>query len=599
MHNFTENSSVMFQKLFNRILYWRINHVSTRNFLILASVLVGCASALAAVILKLFVHWLHNIPEYFSRILAHHLWYIFMPVLGVVASVLITKFLFKGRLEKGLSSILFAISRKSAKIESEKMYSHVLTSGITIGFGGSAGLEAPIVVTGSAIGSNIARLLNLGYKERLLLLACGAASGIAAVFNSPIAGVIFAVEVLLSEISIPIFIPLLISTATSIIVSKALYKGQLFFLVTNDWYYNAIPFYIILGGLCGLLSVYMTRTTLRLESFFAKSENIYMKAILGGASLGIMIFLFPPLFGEGYEVVKSLLAGSYSDLLNFSFLEAFKFNPWIILLFTLVVILLKIVATTFTTGSGGNGGIFAPSLFTGALTGFGLAFFVNTTGITTLHTGNFIVVGMAGILSGVVHAPLTAIFLIAEVTGGYVLFVPLMIVSALSYFISKYFEPYSIYTKRLAQKGHLLTYDKDYNILNLLNLNELIETDFIPLKSEGTLKSLVDAFSVSNRSVYPVIDDQNNLLGVIFLEKVKPLLFQKELYQEIKIIDITDTSVIPIQKHESMESTMNKFEETKLWNLPVVDGSRYIGFISRSNIFSNYRRLLKQSASLF
>jgi CIC family chloride channel protein len=589
----------MFQRLFNRILYWRINHVSTRNFLILASIIVGCVSALAAAILKTFVHWLHNIPDYFSRVSVHHLWYIFMPLLGVVATVLITKFLFKGRLEKGLGAILYAISRKSAKVEPEKMYSHVITSGITIGLGGSAGLEAPIVITGSAIGSNIARLLNLGYKERLLLLACGAASGIAAVFNSPIAGVIFAVEVLLSEISIPIFIPLLISTATSIIISKAIYKGQLFFLVTNDWYYNAIPFYIILGGLCGLLSVYMTRTTLRLESFFAKTNNIYIKAILGGATLGVMIFLFPPLFGEGYDTVKGLLAGSYPDLLNFSFLEVFKHNPWIILVFTLAMIPLKVIATTFTTGSGGNGGIFAPSLFTGALTGFALAFFINTTGLTTLHTGNFIVVGMAGILSGVVHAPLTAIFLIAEVTGGYVLFVPLMIVSALSYFISKYFEPYSIYTKRLAQKGHLLTHDKDYNILNLLNLSELIETDFIPLKSNGTLKSLVDAFTVSNRSVYPVVDENNNLLGVIYLEKVKTLLFQKELYQEIKIIDITDTTIIPIQKLENMESAMNKFEITNLWSLPVVDGSRYVGFVSRANIFSNYRRLLKQSASLF
>ncbi|HEY4785567.1 MAG TPA: chloride channel protein [Bacteroidales bacterium] len=589
----------MLSKLFKRLLYWRTNHVSNRTFLIIASIMVGCVSALAAVILKTFVHWLHGIPLYFSQISSNHLWFIYMPLAGILISVILTRFFFKGHLEKGLGSILFAVSRKKAIIDSDKMYSHVITSGVTIGLGGSAGLEAPIVITGSAIGSNIARALNLGYKERVLLLACGAASGIAAVFNSPIAGVIFAIEVLLTEISIPVFIPLLISTATSIIISKAIYKGQLFYLVTNDWYYNAIPFYILLGGLCGLLSVYMTRVTLNLERFFTKQRNIYVKALLGGTSLGVLILLFPPLYGEGYDTVKDLLAGSYGALLNFSFFDVFKDNPWIILIVTVFVIILKVVASSFTTGSGGNGGIFAPSLFTGALTGFGLAFFINTIGFGHLHIGNFIVVGMAGILSGVVHAPLTAIFLIAEITGGYVLFVPLMIVSALSYFISKYFEPYSIYTKRLAQRGQLPSVDKDYDILNLLRIDDLIETDFIPLKSSGTLKSLVDAFKVSSRNIYPVVDNDNKLLGVIYLQTVKKLMFRKELYQQIIISEITDTNIVVIDRSDSMKSAMQKFEETGLSSIPVTDGSKYIGFISRSSIFSNYRRLLKQSVSLF
>jgi CIC family chloride channel protein len=584
----------IFSKLFNRLLYWRIYHISSRTFLIIASIFVGIVSALAAVILKKFVHWLHGIPAFFSEISNNHLWYIYLPLTGIIITVIITKILFKGKLEKGLGSILYSISRKSSRIEKEKMYSHVITSGITIGLGGSAGLEAPIVITGAAIGSNIARFLNLGYKERTLLLACGAASGIAAVFNSPIAGVIFALEVLLTEISIPVFIPLLISTATSIIVSKFLYKGQLFYLVTNDWYYHAIPFYILLGIICGLLSVYMTRVTLRVEDFFIKKKSIYVKALLGGLSLGILIFIFPPLFGEGYDTVKTILAGSYSNLLDFSLLEPLKNNPWIILLVTSFMILLKVFATSLTTGSGGNGGIFAPSLFTGALTGFGLSFFVNTSGISNLNVNNFIVVGMAGILSGVVHAPLTGIFLIAEITGGYVLFVPLMIVSALSYFISKYFEPHSIYTKLLAQNGHLLTQDKDTNILHQLKLDDLIERDFFPLKSVGTLKSLVDAFTVSNQYVYPVIDNDN-----IYLENVKHLLFEKELYNQIKIIDITDTTIIPLDRNERMDSAIAKFETTNLGTIPVIDGTQYIGCISRSNIFSYYRRMLKQSASLF
>jgi CIC family chloride channel protein len=565
----------------------------------LASVFVGIISALAAVILKKFVHWLHGIPAYLSGISNNHLWFIYLPLIGILVTVIITKLLFKGKLEKGLGSILFSISRKSSRIEKEKTYAHIITSGITVGLGGSAGLEAPIVITGAAIGSNIARVLNLGYKERTLLLACGAASGIAAVFNSPIAGVIFALEVLLTEISIPVFIPLLISTATSIIVSKFLYKGQLFFLITNDWYYHAIPFYVLLGIICGLLSVYMTRVTLKVEGIFAKKKNAYKKALLGGLILGILIFIFPPLFGEGYDSVKTILAGSYSNLLNFSLFEPLKDNPWIILLVVSIIIVLKVFATSLTLGSGGNGGIFAPSLFTGALTGFGVSFFVNTSGINNLNIGNFTVVGMAGILSGVVHAPLTAIFLIAEITGGYVLFVPLMIVSALSYFISKYFEPHSIYTKKLAQRGHLLTQDKDHNILSHLKLDELIETDFIPLKSFGTVKSMVDAFNVSNKYVYPVVDNENNLLGVIYLENVKYLLFDQELHDKIKIIDITDQSIISIDCHESMDSAMKKFEKTKLWSIPVTDGTQYIGFISRANIFSYYRRMLKQTISMF
>ena len=589
----------IFTKWLNKLLYWRLYHISNRNFLVIASVIVGIISSLAAVILKLFVHWLHGLPSYLTEVSNNHLWYIYLPLSGIIITVIVTKLLFKGKLEKGLGNILFAISRKSSRVEKKKMYSHLVTSGITIGLGGSAGLEAPIVVTGAAIGSNIARFFNLGYKERTLLLACGSAAGIAAVFNSPIAGVVFALEVLLTEISIPVFIPLLIATATSIIVSKFLYKGQLFYLGTHDWYYHAIPFYLLLGTVCGLVSVYMTRVTLKMEGFFSRRKNIYAKVLLGGLALGIIIFLFPPLFGEGYDSVKTLLAGSYSKLLNFSLFEDFKHNPWIILLVTAIIILLKVFATALTLGSGGNGGIFAPSLFTGAMTGFGLAFFINTLGIGDLHVGNFIVVGMAGVLSGVVHAPLTGIFLIAEITGGYVLFVPLMIVSALSYFISKYFEPYSIYTKKLAQSGHLLTHDKDSNILQQLKLDDLIETDFIPLKSIGTLKSLVDAFTVSNKYVYPVIDHENNLLGVIYLENVKHMLFQTELHDQVKIIDITDRSVVPIGKSENMESAMKNFETSRLWNIPVTDGTRYIGFISRSNIFSYYRRMLKQTASLF
>lgn len=588
-----------FQKMLNRILYWRLKHINDRNFLIIVSVLVGIPAALAAVVLKKFVQFLHQATQYLLSLPTARYISILLPFIGIVLTVIVVRVFFKQKLEKGLGSILFAISRKSSKVEKEKMYSHVVTSGLTVGFGGSAGLEAPIVITGSAIGSNIASGLNLGYKERSLFLACGAAAGIAAVFNSPIAGVVFAMEVLLAEITIPAFIPILISAATSAILSRFLYKDQIFYLITKDWYFHAIPFYVLLGIICGLVAVYMTRTTLKIEGYFSSRINVAKKAVWGGLFLGLLIFIIPPLFGEGYSTIKDLLAGSYSTLVNFSFLDSFKHNPLIIIGFSIVIILTKVIASSLTLGAGGNGGIFAPSLFTGAITGFALAYGINLTGITDLNVQNFIVVGMAGILSGVVHAPLTAIFLIAEMTGGYVLFVPLMIVSALSYFITKYFEPYSIYTKKLALNKHLLTSDKDKNILSHLKISDLVESDFIPLKAEGNLKSLVDAFTVSNRNIYPVVDNLNNLVGIISLDKVKKLLFKPEMFQQVKIIEIADTGVIPIEKNESMELAMQKFETSKLWNIPVVEDNKYIGFISRSNILSAYRRVLKQSSSLF
>ncbi len=567
--------------------------------LVMAGILVGIISALAAIVLKTFVHLMHRITEYFFRASGSHVWYLLLPVIGILLTVFVIRVFFRGKMEKGLGSILFSIVRRSGRVEGNKMYSHILTSGITVGFGGSAGLEAPIVITGSAIGSNIATRLGFGDKERVLLLACGAASGIAAVFNCPIAGVIFAIEVLLTDITIPLFIPLLISTATSIIVSKLLYRGQLFYLITNDWYYHAIPFYILLGIICGLLSVYMTRVSLFIEEKMETKKENYLKALSGGLILGGLIFLFPPLFGEGYTTVSSLLSGSFQDILNNSLFISFRDNPLVLLIVVLLIILIKPIATALTLGSGGNGGIFAPSLFTGAMAGFGLAFLVNLTGITTLHINNFVAVGMAGIMAGVIHAPLTAIFLIAEITGGYVLFVPLMIVSAISFFISRYFEPYSVYTKKLAQKGHLFTGDKDSNVLRQILLDELIETEFIPLLVTDKFGKLVEAFTMSNRNIFPVVDDGNNFVGIIQLDNVKELLFHPQLHENLIIGDIVTREVLSIESSENMDSVMTKLESSNLWNIPVTRQGKYIGFVSRSNVLSFYRRILKKTSSLF
>jgi len=586
-------------QIISRFSHFKQKYIGNRTYMVLASIVVGMVSGLAAVILKHFVRFTHHLSDILLSWSHTTLIYIVSPLVGILLTILVIKLLFKGKLEKGLGSIIFSIAKRSGKVEPSKMYAHMLTSGITIGFGGSAGLEAPIVITGSAIGSNIAGFLGFGYKERTLLLACGAASGIAAVFNSPIAGVIFAFEVLLADISIPLFIPLLISTATATILSKFLLKGQLFYLVTNDWYYNAIPFYILLGILCGFISVYMTRVTLNVEGFFEKRKSIIPKAVFGGLTLGILIYLFPPLFGEGYSTVETLLKGDGFNILKNSIFTILPASPWILIAFTAIIVLLKIVATSLTLGSGGNGGIFAPSLFTGGLTGFGTAFLVNSLGIGQLHVSNFIAVGMAGIMSGVVHAPLTAIFLIAEITGGYVLFVPLMIVSALSFFISRYFEPYSIYTKKMVQKGQYSADDKDSNIFKHIPLGDIVETEFIALNQNSTFRTLIDAFTRSKRNVFPIVDDDMNFIGIIPLENFKEFMFKSELYDEIHLKELTSKSELTLEISESMDDAMIKLEKSNLWNIPVTNRGKYIGFISRANILSYYRRILKKSSSLF
>ncbi len=590
----------MFRNLYSGLTLLRKKYLDTRSYLILASILIGAVTSLAAILLKLFVRQMHRIPEYFFSLTNTHIFYFLLPLAGILLTVLIIRIFFNNHLERGLGNILFSIARKSSRVEKENMYSHIVTSGVTIGFGGSAGLEAPIVITGSAIGSNIATKLGFGYRERSLLLACGAAAGIATVFNSPIAGVIFAFEVLLTDITIPLFIPLLISTATAMVISKLLYTGQLFYLITNTWYYHALPFYVLLGILCGLISVYMTRVTLFLEGFFERRKKILPKALLGGISLGILVFLFPSLFGEGYSLIENLFRGNYNDILRYSMFNFFPASPWTLLAGVVLLILVKVVATSLTLGAGGNGGIFAPALFTGALTGFGTAFAVNSTGIATLHTSNFIAVGMAGIMSGVIHAPLTAIFIIAEITGGYVLFVPLMIVSAISFFISRYFEPYTIYTKNLASKGHLFTDDKDRNILKQLHLDEMIETGgFVAINVTDSFSSLIEAFTKSTRNVFPVVDKENNFIGIIPLGSIKDVMFKPELFETLTVLDVTTQNTVTIDKSEIMEAAIEKFEQSNLWNIPVVDGTKYIGFISRGNIFSYYRRILQKSSAFF
>ena len=572
--------------------------LGAHGYLVLGSIIVGVMAALAAAVLKNLLDLVRGLPHHFLQVSTYRTLYFILPVSGILLTVLIVRLFFKGHLDKGLGHLLFTISKKSSVIDRKGMYSHVITSGITVGLGGSAGLEAPIVLTGSAMGSNLAGWMRLGYNERTLLLACGAAAGISAIFNSPIAGVLFAIEVLLADISLPLFIPLLISTATSSIISKVLYSGQLFHLITTQWYLDAIPFYILLGILSGLVSVYMTRVALFTETFLESRKSTWLKAVAGGLTLGFMILLLPPLFGEGYDSITEMFRGRYITLVADSPFASLVSGGWTLVLFATVLVLIKPFAYAVTLGSGGNGGIFAPSLFTGALLGFAVSYSVNLLGIETLHVTNFVAVGMAGIMAGVIHAPLTAIFLIAEITGGYVLFVPLMIVSATSFFISRYFEPYSFYSRKLANDGLLDPSDKERNILNQLQLSELMETDFIVLRITDPIDSLVEAFKTSNRNIFPVVDEHGMFAGIIRLQEVKELLLQPERHRGMSVADVTRTDIPTIDLTEDTFLAVKKFEQSDQWNIPVVSGGKYEGFISRSNLFSHYRRIIKRSSSM-
>ncbi len=580
-----------FQELLDFINAWRARHISNRTFLIIVSIIVGVVAGLASIVLKWLVHTiqsqLHNILENPSF---NFLLFLF-PLVGILLTVFYVQRFRNGKIGRGVGSILISIAKRSSNIDRDKTYSHMISSALTIGFGGSAGLEAPIVVTGAALGSNTARDLKMNYRERTLMLACGVAAGISAIFNSPIAGVLFAVEVILYEFSIPAFIPILISSATASVLANVLYKGQLFFLITKGWTMSAIPLYLVLGILMGLVSVYVTRVALKSEKFFSSKRNPYRKAIIGGLGLGLMIFLLPPLYGEGYYSIEKLLAGEYSTLLENSLFTDYTHNPWFLVLIAVIVVLVKIFATSITIGAGGNGGIFAPSLFIGAVTGFAFAYTINLLGFIHLDVSNFIVAAMAGALSGVVHAPLTAIFLIAEITGGYALFVPLMIVSSMSYFIARYFEPFSIYSKQLADKG-LHNKDRDKIVMNRIKLKTIVETDFVSVLPTDTLRQLVDKIEHSKRNVFPVLDEDGHMVGLVLLDNIREVMFHQEKYDSVLVKSLMTQPPNILDVNEEMYDVMKKFDAFNAWNLPVTEANKYIGFVSKSTIFTKYRKLL-------
>jgi len=581
--------------ILREVLTFLRQRVEFKTFIILSSIIVGIASGLAAVLLKNIVHFFQQEPTKFLNEIGFDYFLLFTPLLGIILSVAVVQLFFNGKMTTGLSNVIYTILRKSSDIPRRDLLSHIFTSGITIGLGGSAGLEAPIVVTGAAIGSNAAKEVRFNYQTRTLLLACGSAAGISAIFNSPIAGVIFAFEVLLPEFSIASFIPLLIASASSAVLSKFLYSGQLFYLVTKTWQLESIPYYIILGILCGLVSLYIIKITHFTDNKFNRLSNKILKAFVGGFILCVLIFLIPPLYGEGYNSIMDLLSGNYETIINNNLLLKILDKDIAIILFAVLIVLFKVIATALTINSGGNGGIIAPSLFTGAFTGFLLANLMKYFGIIDLNHPNFIAVGMAGILSGVLHAPLTGIFLIVEVTGGYNLIVPLMIVSALSFFISRYFHPHSIYTASLAKKGIEFRSEKEKYFIQQIDIVELVETDFIKISPNMTIGNLMKNIAATKRNIFPVVDENEKLLGVITLNDIREVMMNSEVYNVLLAYEIMNPNFYSIELNSDINKILDIFEDQQIWNVAVTQKGKYLGFISKSNLFNKYISALSEN----
>lgn len=579
----------------NKIITWVQYKLSPKQFVIFSAILIGLTAGLAAVLLKLFVHLILDYSDIITpnkqTIVAA------LPFVGISLCVLYIHYLNGNKLGKGLANILYSIAKKSSILPKDQTYSHVISSALTVGFGGSSGLESPIVSTGSAIGSNYGRIYKLSYKERTLLLACGAAAGIAGAFNTPIAGVLFALEVLLVEANISAFIPILIASASGALCSKIILNESILlqFKLLSPFNYANVPFYILLGAIAGVCSFYYSKAFVATENYFKKFEsNKIIKVIVAGVLLYILILIFPPLFGEGYTSIK-LLANLNADwIFRNSFLNIQHYSKFILYGLLLLVILLKPIATGITLGGGGNGGNFAPSLFLGAFVGFLFSSIITDLGLP-LPINNFTIVGMAGILSGIFHAPLTGIFLIAEITGGYELIIPLMLVSALSYAVSKYFMPLSIDMMKLSNKEQIDTSNTDSYLLSNIELSKLVEKDFSIVNENSSLKILIDTITASKRNIFPVLNNQEELIGLIAIDDIRDVMFKHELYNKTSVKELLRRPQYIITEKDNIISAMKLFDESHRWNIPVVHNGIYQGFISKSSILEKYREVLIQS----
>ncbi len=588
------------KSFYQQVVRYLRTKLSRVQLIMLIAVLTGLVSGMLAVLLKSLVHF---IQKQVQDIPVSRFAYLLFPLLGLLSVTFIIRYFFGRQLERGIAMVLKAIARRSSFIPLSHTYSHVVTSSITVGLGGSAGLEAPIVATGSAVGSNISRISDLNYQERTLLISCGAAAGIAAVFNAPIAGVIFAVEVLLTETILSYFIPLILSSVVGVLCSKiTLGESSLFnFVLQESFNYRNVPYYLLLGLMAGFTSLYYARVFKRTEKKLEGSySNPYSRVLLGGILLAALFFVFPPLFGEGYDSVKLVASASVESFTDNTTLFGYLSGNWGLITFTGLIVLLKPVAAGITIGSGGNGGNFAPSLFTGSYLGYFFSSLLNHVPWIRIPVSNFSLVGMAGILSGVMYAPLTAIFLIAEITNGYELIIPLMIVSSISFFIVKTYEPFSMDTKKLALEGQIFTHEKERNILTSISLSELLQTDAEPVKLEHQLRDLVEIIKKSDKNVFAVIDNNGKFAGVIELNDIKQQLFQPETFEKTPVRSLLKKPPAIIHPDQDMHSVMEQFDITQSWYLPVLDRqNKFLGFLSKARLFNKYREIIRAKEDLY
>jgi len=581
-----------------------INQLRTRvtrvQFIMIIATLTGFVSGLVAVLLKTLVHY---VQHWITEIPVSRFAYLLFPGVGLLLTVFIIRFFFGKEIEKGIAMVLKAIARKSSFIPLKNVYLHIITSSVTVGLGGSAGLEAPIVATGSAVGSNLARITDLNYRERTLLIACGAAAGIAAVFNAPIAGVIFAIEVLLTETVVSYFIPLMISSVMGALCSKIILKeASLFnFVLKQNFDYKNVPFYILLGILAGFVSLYYAKAFKNVEGRLHNSRiNAYVKAAIGGILLLAICFVFPPLFGEGYNSIKLVANGMPGSFTDNTTLFSRLGEHWGLIAFTAFIILAKPVAAAITIGAGGNGGNFAPSLFTGAYLGFCFSRLLNSSPWLKIPEGNFSLVGMAGVLSGVMYCPLTAIFLIAEITNGYELFIPLMIVSSISFLIVKTSEPFSMEIKKLASLGEIFTHQKEKNMLTSIRLDEMLQDSYESIGMDKNLNDLIEIIKKSEKNIFAVHDKKHRFVGMIELNDIKQKLFQPAQSKYVSVKSLMKTPPAILREDQSMHEVMEQFDITQSWYLPVLTRDRkFAGFISKTKVFNKYREILSQQGDFY
>ncbi len=575
---------------------WRERHISEKTLLVILSLVIGIVCGLAAQLLKYLIHIVEELlRSHMSATSANYL-YLVYPMIGIALVTIFIRYVVKDDISHGVTRVLYAISRRKSRLKKHNMYASLVASGVTIGFGGSVGAEGPIVFTGAAIGSNIGQAFRLSPRVLMLLVGCGAAAGIAGIFRAPIAGMLFTLEVLMMDLTGATVMPLLISSVTGATVAYLLegYDVEFFFSQSEPFSTHKIPYAILLGVICGLVSLYFIKTMSWMEGVFRNIKQKWIKICLGGAILAGLVFLFPPLFGEGYSAITHLLDGNSASIVDGSFFYLDRNETWFIALYIGAILLLKSFATSATNGAGGVGGTFAPSLFVGAMCGFLFAYIINNYFfVGSISEKNFALLGMAGVMAGVMHAPLMAIFLTAEMTGGYNLFLPLLIVSALSFMTIRIFEPYSIYAMRLAKEGDLVTHQKDKAVLTLLKTESVIETDFHKVSPDMNLKQMVDVISKSNRNLFPVVDEEDNLVGIVLLDDIRNIMFRSDLYHTMHVRRFMSMPPARIDINMPMDKVMDIFDGSNAWNLPVVDGKRYVGFVSKSKIFNSYRRVLR------